>query len=64
VPSPLGAVTEYAPSAPEIAITAGIWAAGALIATVLIRIAISVRRGPGGWVASTEYHGIEQEVSH
>jgi molybdopterin-containing oxidoreductase family membrane subunit len=43
VPSPVGAVTEYAPSVPEMAITAGIWAAGALIATALVRMAIAAR---------------------
>ena len=64
VPSPLGAVTEYAPSAPEIAITAGIWAAGALIATCLVRMAMAARREGGGRIASSEYHGSEQEVSH
>jgi molybdopterin-containing oxidoreductase family membrane subunit len=62
VPSPLGKVTEYAPTLPEVAITAGIWAMGALLATVLIRIAISVRNGPGGHVASTV--STYQEVSH
>jgi len=48
VPSPLGAVTEYTPTAPEIMITAGIWAAGALIATLLFRTAIAVRAYVGG----------------
>jgi molybdopterin-containing oxidoreductase family membrane subunit len=44
VPSPAGDITEYAPTAPEIAIAAAIWAAGILVATVLIRLALSVRR--------------------
>jgi len=48
VPSPLGAVTEYTPTVPEIMITAGIWAAGALIATLLFRTAIAVRSYAGG----------------
>jgi molybdopterin-containing oxidoreductase family membrane subunit len=43
VPSPLGEITEYAPTAPELAIAAGIWAIGMLVATVLIRFALSVR---------------------
>jgi molybdopterin-containing oxidoreductase family membrane subunit len=43
VPSPLGAITEYSPTAPEAAIAAGIWAAVALLATILFRLAISVR---------------------
>ncbi len=45
VPSPLGVVTEYSPSLPEILISLGIWAAGALILTVLYKIALSVREG-------------------
>ena len=43
VPSPVGEITEYAPTAPELAIVAGIWAVGMLVATVLIRFALSVR---------------------
>ncbi|MGA2146655.1 MAG: sulfate reduction electron transfer complex DsrMKJOP subunit DsrP [Bryobacteraceae bacterium] len=46
VPSPLGAVTEYAPTLPEILIVLGIWAVGALILTVLYKIALSVRETP------------------
>ncbi|HVN04943.1 MAG TPA: NrfD/PsrC family molybdoenzyme membrane anchor subunit [Bryobacteraceae bacterium] len=45
IPSPFGAVTEYSPSLPEILITLGIWAVGALILTVLYKIAFSVREG-------------------
>ncbi len=44
VPSPLGAVTGYAPTLPEILIVLAIWAVGALILTVLYKIALSVRR--------------------
>jgi Ni/Fe-hydrogenase subunit HybB-like protein len=46
VPSPLGAVTEYAPTLPEMLIALGIWAIGVLILTVLYKIAISVREQP------------------
>ncbi|MGA8577383.1 MAG: NrfD/PsrC family molybdoenzyme membrane anchor subunit [Bryobacteraceae bacterium] len=46
VPSPLGAVTEYTPSVPEILIVLGIWAVGSLILTVLYKIALSVREEP------------------
>ena len=45
VPSPLGAITEYYPSLPEIMICLGIWAVGMLILTVLYKIALSVREG-------------------
>ena len=43
VPSPLGHVTVYTPTAPEWAIVAGVWAIGALILTVFYKITISVR---------------------
>jgi Ni/Fe-hydrogenase subunit HybB-like protein len=43
VPSPLGAVTEYVPTLPEIAITTGIWACGFLMITVFYKITLSVR---------------------
>jgi Ni/Fe-hydrogenase subunit HybB-like protein len=43
VPSPFGAVTEYTPSLPEALIVLAIWAVGALILTVLYKIALSVR---------------------
>jgi [DsrC]-trisulfide reductase subunit P len=43
IPSPLGAITEYSPSIPEIGITAAIWALGALMVTVFYKITLSVR---------------------
>jgi Ni/Fe-hydrogenase subunit HybB-like protein len=43
VPSPLGHVTVYTPTAPEIAIVVGVWAIGALILTVFYKITISIR---------------------
>ncbi len=43
VPNPLHEVHEYIPTAPELVITVGIYAIGALILTVLYKVAISVR---------------------
>ncbi len=43
VPSPLGAVTSYVPSVPEVLIVLGIWALGFLMVTVFYKIALSVR---------------------
>ncbi|MHB8836800.1 MAG: sulfate reduction electron transfer complex DsrMKJOP subunit DsrP [Candidatus Methylomirabilia bacterium] len=43
VPNPLEEITEYMPTFPEVMITVGIWAIGALIITVLYKIAIAVR---------------------
>ncbi len=42
-PSPLGEVTGYAPTFPEILISIGIYALGALIITGLYKVAISIR---------------------
>lgn len=42
IPSPLETVTEYFPTGAEIAITAGVWAIGFLILTLLYKIFISV----------------------
>jgi Ni/Fe-hydrogenase subunit HybB-like protein len=43
VPSPLGKVVHYSPTAPELAISLGIWAGGLLIVTGLYKIALEVR---------------------
>jgi Ni/Fe-hydrogenase subunit HybB-like protein len=43
VPSPLGAVTSYAPTLPEISITSAVWAVGLLMITVFYKITLSVR---------------------
>ncbi|KIX13465.1 sulfate reduction electron transfer complex DsrMKJOP subunit DsrP [Dethiosulfatarculus sandiegensis] len=43
VPNPLHEVVEYAPTAPELMITLGIWAMGALILTVLYKVATGVK---------------------
>jgi [DsrC]-trisulfide reductase subunit P len=43
IPSPLGHVTRYIPTAPELLISLGIYAIGALLVTALFRVALSVR---------------------
>jgi len=43
IPSPLGKITEYTPTAPEIAITVGVYAIGCLVLTVLYKIVLTVR---------------------
>jgi molybdopterin-containing oxidoreductase family membrane subunit len=45
VPSPLGVVTEYAPTWREATIVAGIWALGAMMVTVFFKITAEVRTG-------------------
>ncbi len=43
VPSPLGKITEYAPTGPEVAITVGVYALGFLLLTVFYKIVLNVR---------------------
>lgn len=43
IPSPLHTVTEYLPTFPEILITVGVYAVGALILAILYRIVIAIR---------------------
>jgi molybdopterin-containing oxidoreductase family membrane subunit len=43
IPSPLGQITEYIPTAPEIAITVGVYALGFFVLTVLYKVIVNVR---------------------
>jgi len=43
IPNPLGTVTEYFPTIPELAISLMVYAIGALIITILYKVALSVR---------------------
>ena len=43
IPSPLGKITEYTPTVPEIAITVGVYAIGFLVLSVLYKIVLGVR---------------------
>ncbi|MEK7221302.1 MAG: menaquinol oxidoreductase, partial [candidate division NC10 bacterium] len=43
VPTPLGHVTSYIPTVPEMSITLAIWAVGFLMITVFYKIAFTVR---------------------
>jgi Ni/Fe-hydrogenase subunit HybB-like protein len=45
VPSPLGEIVEYTPSWVELAVTAGIWALGLFVLTVLVRVALPIELG-------------------
>jgi [DsrC]-trisulfide reductase subunit P len=42
IPSPLGSITSYVPTLPEMTITLGVWAVGALMVTAFYKIALSV----------------------
>jgi Ni/Fe-hydrogenase subunit HybB-like protein len=45
VPSPLGEIVEYFPTWVELSVTAGIWAMGLFILTVLVRVALPIEMG-------------------
>ena len=45
VPSPLGEIVEYRPSLVELGVTAGIWALGMFVLTVLVRVALPIELG-------------------
>jgi molybdopterin-containing oxidoreductase family membrane subunit len=48
IPSPAGAMTPYIPTAVELGIVLAIWSVGALLVTVLFRIAIAAREAEAG----------------
>jgi len=43
IPSPLGKITEYVPTAPELMISLGVYAVGFLVLTILYKIATAVK---------------------
>jgi molybdopterin-containing oxidoreductase family membrane subunit len=45
IPSPLGEVVEYTPTWVELGVTAGIWALGLFVLTVLVRVALPIELG-------------------
>ena len=48
VPNPLHEVNEYMPSAPEVAITLGVWAVGFIVLTILFKMATGVKEEAAG----------------
>jgi molybdopterin-containing oxidoreductase family membrane subunit len=45
VPSPLGEIVEYVPTWVELCLTAGIWALGLFVLTILVRVALPIELG-------------------
>jgi Ni/Fe-hydrogenase subunit HybB-like protein len=45
IPSPLGEIVEYTPTWVELSVTAGIWALGLFVVTVLVRVALPIEMG-------------------
>ena len=48
VPSPLEEIVQYSPTLIEISITLGIWAIGALLLTILLKVAVTVKNSAEG----------------
>jgi molybdopterin-containing oxidoreductase family membrane subunit len=45
IPSPLGEIVEYVPTWVELCVTAGIWALGLFVLTILVRVALPIELG-------------------
>jgi Ni/Fe-hydrogenase subunit HybB-like protein len=45
IPSPLGEIVEYTPTWVELCVTAGVWALGLFVLTVLVRVALPIELG-------------------
>jgi Ni/Fe-hydrogenase subunit HybB-like protein len=45
VPSPLGEIVEYSPTWVELLVTAGVWALGLFVLTLLVRVALPIELG-------------------
>jgi molybdopterin-containing oxidoreductase family membrane subunit len=45
IPSPLGEIVEYTPTWVELGVTAGIWALGLFVLTVLVQVALPIELG-------------------
>lgn len=60
VPSPLGEVVEYFPTWVEWSVTAGIWAMGFFVLTVLVRVALPIEMG----IARSPHAGPPHEPTH
>jgi molybdopterin-containing oxidoreductase family membrane subunit len=45
VPSPLGEIVEYTPTLIEVGVTAGVWALGFFVLTILVRVALPIEMG-------------------
>lgn len=45
IPSPLGEIVEYTPTLVELGVTAGVWATGLFVLTVLVKVALPIELG-------------------
>jgi molybdopterin-containing oxidoreductase family membrane subunit len=63
IPSPLGVTSRYVPTFPEVMITLGVFAVGALMITVFYKIALSVEAGAAQHFTYAEEVGSHEESS-
>ncbi len=63
IPSPFGTVTEYMPTFPELMISMGVYALGALVITILYKIAISIKGEEIPEIAQTESKEVVAETA-
>jgi Ni/Fe-hydrogenase subunit HybB-like protein len=63
VPTPLGEVVEYFPTAHEIMVCLGIWAAGLLIYTILVRVSVPVLAGQVTYARRWHTPAVELKLS-
>jgi Ni/Fe-hydrogenase subunit HybB-like protein len=57
IPTPLGEIVEYLPSANEVMVTLGIWGIGLFIMTILIKHAVDIETGAIGLAADSSSTG-------
>ena len=57
VPEPWGKIPRYSPTWVELTVTAGLWALGAFVFTVLAKAAIPVELGRSRWRAHADSRG-------
>jgi molybdopterin-containing oxidoreductase family membrane subunit len=63
VPTPLGEVVEYFPTAHEIMVCLGIWAAGLLIYSILVRVSVPVLAGQITYARRWHTAAVEPKLS-
>ncbi len=63
IPSPLGEIVEYIPTWVELRVTAGIWALGLFVLTVLVRVALPIELGEVRSPFQQVRHGASQTRS-
>jgi Ni/Fe-hydrogenase subunit HybB-like protein len=58
VPEPWGSIPTYSPSWVELTVSAGLWALGGFVFTVLAKAAIAIEVGRSRWRAGSDVRGV------